>query len=203
MSAPAEASEGRTPGAVLYRHRGWVPVLPLAFALALARFRPAGLVAGLVLMAAGEALRLWAAGHLGRTARSARVRAEKLVTCGPYAHTRHPLYAGNFALTVGYATASGAGWPWFPPAAALAFIALYRGHARREEAALGAAHPAAFVAYRAAVPGVGWRIRAARTPESGETGRAGLRRAVGVEALTLNAELWLIAALLARFTLFG
>jgi hypothetical protein len=50
---------------------------------------------------------------------------------------------------------------------------------------------------------VGWRLRAARTPEAGETGRAGFRRAVGVEALTLNAEVWLIAVLVARFTLFG
>jgi protein-S-isoprenylcysteine O-methyltransferase Ste14 len=187
---------------VLYRYRGWVPVVPIAFALAFAHFRPAALIAGFGLMAAGESLRLWSAAHLGRTVRSARARAEKLVTTGPYAYTRHPLYLGNFALVLGFATASGAGWPWFAPAAAALFLVLYRGHARREEAALARAFPGAFAAYRAEVPGWGWRFRPARLPAAGESGAAGLRRGLRVEALTLNAEVWLTAALVARFTLF-
>lgn len=201
MSARAEASERRSVGAVLFRYRGWVPVVPIAFALGLARYRPAGLATGLALMAAGEGLRLWAAAHLGRTARSARVRSGKLVTTGPYAHTRHPLYLGNLALVAGFALASGAGWPWFSPAAAALYVALYRGHARREEAALARAFPAAFAAYRARVPGRGWRLRPARVSGAGESRPATLARAASVEVLTLNAEVWLIAALAARFTL--
>jgi protein-S-isoprenylcysteine O-methyltransferase Ste14 len=187
-----------TLGALLYRHRGLVPVLPIVYALWAADPHRPWVMAGATLMALGEALRLWAAAHLGKTARSSRPRATKLVTRGPYAHTRHPLYWANFALTMGFTLMSGAGRPWFPPVVGLGFLALYVGHARREERALGAAFPAEAAAYRAAVPGWRWRLRAARAEEAGETGRPGLRKALAVEALTLNAELWLLLALWVR-----
>jgi protein-S-isoprenylcysteine O-methyltransferase Ste14 len=185
-------------GARLYRHRGLVPVLPIAYALWAADPRPGLLATGGALMAAGELLRLWGAAHLGGTVRSSRPRAGKLVTTGPYAFTRHPLYWANFALTVGFTLLTGAGWPLFPAIVAAAFAVLYTGHARREERALAGAFPAEAAAYRRAVPAWGGRWRPARVPGVGETGRPGLREALRVEALTLNAEFWLLAALWAR-----
>ncbi len=190
-------------GAWLFRYRGWVPVPAIAFALIAADPTRAGLIAGLGLMAAGEAVRLWGAAHLGRTARSSRPLATKLVTRGPYALTRHPLYWGNFALTTGFALASGAGLPWFPVLAAALFALLYGGHARREEAALAAAFPELWDVYRRRVPAWRWRLRPARSPAGGEPGEPSLRRAFGVEALTLNAEFWLLAALWFRGRLGG
>src|SRR5678815_386887 len=76
---------------------------------------PAGYVAGLValvlaqpnlfsfllgglLAVAGEALRVWASGHIEKT--------ERLATGGPYAHTRNPLYLGSALLGLGVAAAS-------------------------------------------------------------------------------------------------
>jgi len=41
----------------------------------------------------GEALRLWAAGHIEKT--------RSLATGGPYAHTRNPLYVGSVLLALG------------------------------------------------------------------------------------------------------
>jgi hypothetical protein len=43
----------------------------------------------------GEAVRLWASGHIEKT--------ERLATGGPYAHTRNPLYVGSVLLALGVA----------------------------------------------------------------------------------------------------
>lgn len=179
----------------LFRHRGWVPVLPVLWALAAADPGGRSLALGLGLMAAGEAIRMWGAAALGKTARSARIRTVKLVTTGPYAHTRHPLYWGNLALTVGFALASGAGRPWFPPAAAAGFLVLYLPHARREETALARAFPEASARYRGAVPAWRWSLGQRRVPGAGETGSPSWGRALRVEAWTIHAECWLILLL--------
>ena len=47
---------------------------------------------------AGEALRLWAAGHLEKS--------KEVTRSGPYRYTRHPLYLGSTLLGVGLAVAS-------------------------------------------------------------------------------------------------
>lgn len=55
------------------------------------------LALGGVVAAAGEALRIWAAGHLEK--------GREVTTSGPYALTRHPLYAGSSIMGVGLAIA--------------------------------------------------------------------------------------------------
>jgi protein-S-isoprenylcysteine O-methyltransferase Ste14 len=49
----------------------------------------------------GQALRLWAAGCIGRY-RGERVGALVLTTWGPYAFIRNPLYAGNALIGLGW-----------------------------------------------------------------------------------------------------
>ena len=61
---------------------------------ALARPNPWSLVAGGILVFFGEAIRVWASGHL--------MRAEELTTSGPYAYLRDPLYLGRLFLLVGF-----------------------------------------------------------------------------------------------------
>jgi hypothetical protein len=81
-----------------------------------ARMRvPAGFVAGVVVLwlaeptwrtlqvggfvaLIGEALRIWAAGHLEK--------GREVTTSGPYAFSRHPLYVGSSVIGVGLAIAS-------------------------------------------------------------------------------------------------
>ncbi|MCH8838971.1 MAG: isoprenylcysteine carboxylmethyltransferase family protein, partial [Candidatus Marinimicrobia bacterium] len=53
---------------------------------------------GLLLLAAGELLRLAALRASGKATRTRKVGARRLVTWGLYAHTRNPLYIGNFLL---------------------------------------------------------------------------------------------------------
>lgn len=91
--------------AFVFKNRGLLLALPAA-ALAL-RGRPTAfsVAAGLPLAIAGELLRCWAVGYSGTTTRNDVVTAPKLVTGGPYAYVRNPLYIGNFATAAGFAVA--------------------------------------------------------------------------------------------------
>ena len=60
---------------------------------------------GLPLAIAGELVRCWAVGYSGVTTRGDAVSAPELVTAGPYAYVRNPLYAGNFLTAAGFAIA--------------------------------------------------------------------------------------------------
>jgi protein-S-isoprenylcysteine O-methyltransferase Ste14 len=75
----------------------------LGYLLALIAFyladpTPRSLAIGGALAAAGEALRIWAAGHLEK--------GREVTTSGPYAFTRHPLYVGSSIMGAGFAVAS-------------------------------------------------------------------------------------------------
>lgn len=56
------------------------------------------LVAGSLIAAIGEAIRIWAAGHLEK--------GREVTTSGPYAFTRHPLYVGSTIIGAGLGVAS-------------------------------------------------------------------------------------------------
>ena len=78
--------------------------VPLGFAFAvlvfwLARPTPAFLVWGGLVAAIGEALRIWAAGHLNKS--------REVTSSGPYRWFAHPLYVGSSVMGVGLAIAAG------------------------------------------------------------------------------------------------
>ncbi len=91
--------------AFVFKNRGALLAVP---AVALAAFgKPSALsvTLGLPLAIAGELVRCWAVGYSGVTTRGDEVTAPELVTAGPYAHVRNPLYAGNFVTAAGFAIA--------------------------------------------------------------------------------------------------
>lgn len=59
----------------------------------LARPTPLSVSLGFILVALGEAVRFWAAGHLRKTV--------ELITSGPYRFTRNPLYLGRLLILTG------------------------------------------------------------------------------------------------------
>jgi protein-S-isoprenylcysteine O-methyltransferase Ste14 len=54
---------------------------------------------GLMIALAGEAIRMWAAGHLEKS--------REVTRSGPYRWTRHPLYVGSAVIALGIVVASG------------------------------------------------------------------------------------------------
>jgi protein-S-isoprenylcysteine O-methyltransferase Ste14 len=69
-----------------------------AIVLWLARPEPGLLMAGLPIAVVGEALRVWAAGHLEKS--------REVTQSGPYRFMRHPLYAGSALMGIGLSIAS-------------------------------------------------------------------------------------------------
>jgi protein-S-isoprenylcysteine O-methyltransferase Ste14 len=77
--------------------------VPLGFAVAVVAFgftTPSwgGWMLGLGVAAVGEAIRVWAAGHIEK--------GREITRSGPYRFVRHPLYLGSTLLGVGFAMAS-------------------------------------------------------------------------------------------------
>jgi protein-S-isoprenylcysteine O-methyltransferase Ste14 len=121
-----------------------VPAGYLAGAAVLVLARPAGcsLAAGLLLAAAGEAVRIWASGHIDKT--------RALATGGPYAHTRNPLYFGSVLIALGVAVASASAWAVLAVGAYL--CAFYPAVVSSEAAFLRARFPEPYREWSAAVP---------------------------------------------------
>jgi hypothetical protein len=121
-----------------------VPLGYLAAAALLALARPNGrsLLLGLMPALAGEALRLWASGHIEKT--------RALATGGPYAHTRNPLYLGSVLMALGLTIASAS--PWCVALALVYLGAFYPAVMREEAAFLRARFPEAYAAWAAEVP---------------------------------------------------
>ena len=118
---------------------GW---LVGALVLALARPSLVSLLAALPLALAGEAVRIWASGHIEKT--------KCLATGGPYAHSRNPLYLGSLLIAFGVALAC---WsPWVVLAVAVYLLAFYPSVMREESAFLAGKFPAEYAAWAAAVP---------------------------------------------------
>jgi protein-S-isoprenylcysteine O-methyltransferase Ste14 len=118
---------------------GWVVG---ALVLAFARPAPASLALGLPLAVLGEALRLWASGHIEKT--------RALATGGPYAHTRNPLYLGSVLLALGVAVASAS--VWVVAAVALYFLAFYPSAIREEAGYMREKFGPDYAVWAAAVP---------------------------------------------------
>jgi protein-S-isoprenylcysteine O-methyltransferase Ste14 len=85
---------------VQYLARRRVPLGFVAAVVALALARPTreSLVVGFAVAVCGEAIRIWAAGHLEKS--------REVTRSGPYRWTRHPLYAGSSVLALGVVIAA-------------------------------------------------------------------------------------------------
>lgn len=117
--------------------------VPLGFVAAtlaywLASPSTASILLGCLVALPGEALRLWAAGHLQK--------AKEVTTSGPYRFTRHPLYAGSSLMGLGFAVGTA---NLRAAAVVIAYFALtIPTAARREEVSLDRDLAGAYSAYR-------------------------------------------------------
>lgn len=97
------------------------------------------LLIGAIVALTGEAIRVWAAGHLEK--------GREVTSSGPYALTRHPLYLGSTLIGIGLAIACA---DLLVAAIVLGYLALtYTAAIRTEEAHLTEKFGAAYPDYRA------------------------------------------------------
>jgi protein-S-isoprenylcysteine O-methyltransferase Ste14 len=96
-------------GGWLFRHRTLLP-LPVVLALLIVPAQPSATNLrwlGAAFVLAGEALRLWAVRQIGVISRTRSERLGPLVTSGPFAFVRNPLYLGNLSLWAGFTISAG------------------------------------------------------------------------------------------------
>jgi len=127
-----------------------------AFFLLFARPRPGALLAGAVISILGLVLRAWASGHIRKNS--------QLATSGPYAHTRNPLYLGNFLLGLGFTIGSG----WWPLGIlfAVLFLGIYLPVMRVESETLAQLFGESYQRYARGVPIFLPRVTPYRSGES-------------------------------------
>lgn len=108
---------------------------------------------GVVLVLLGELLRLWANGYVGQVKVNeahGKIKIGRLVTGGPYAFVRHPLYLGTFIIGVGFCTAMG-NW-WLSLVAMAFFLFAYGAKMRTEDDLLLHECGKSYAVYAANVP---------------------------------------------------
>jgi protein-S-isoprenylcysteine O-methyltransferase Ste14 len=161
----AERSTSARIGAVLFRHRGWLPV-PFLLVPLLAKGNADAMswIIGLVLIVLGEAIRLSGVAAAGTVTRRRSRTVQRLVTYGVFAWMRNPLYVGNFLIWMGFTVASGV--MWFLPVAIVLFAVEYTFIVRYEEGVLESIFGKEYLAYRARTPR--WFPRPPGTDEEGE-----------------------------------
>ncbi len=94
-------------------------------------------VLGILLIAAGTGFAFWAARRLGRSLTPfPRPNDAGLVTDGPFAVVRHPIYLGGLGVFLGYSLLTSVS----ALALTLALLALWAGKVRVEEALLEGAY---------------------------------------------------------------
>ncbi len=98
-------------GSWLFRYRSYTPLPLLALALFLGDASYGSVALGLVIALCGLAIRFWGARAAGPLIRMTDAPGgNELVTGGPFAYVRNPLYIGNILLYTGVAAMSGIWW---------------------------------------------------------------------------------------------
>jgi protein-S-isoprenylcysteine O-methyltransferase Ste14 len=158
----------------LARYRVRLGFISAVVALWLATPTPRSLIGGALVAFVGEAIRIWAAGHLEK--------GREVTVSGPYRFTRHPLYLGSAIIGVGFAIGANHLVVWV--LVALYLAATITSAIRSEERHLTDKFGSAYPAYR--------------------EGRApAVRRRFSVARAIANREYRAVAGLLAVLALLG
>lgn len=170
----------------LIRRRTLLLVVAPLVALLAAHPHPTAYAIGLLLLAAGQGVRLWSTGYI--------VKNEQLATAGPYALVRNPLYFGSLLITLGWGSVSGG----IIPAVLLlgCYFATHLPTIRKEERYLHERYGAEFEAFCRHTPRLLPRLCFSGAPAgqfSWERARRELKNArwLLLLAIAFGVKLWL------------
>ena len=137
----------------LFQYRSYTPIPFLVLMLIFAHPTFWSLLFGLAVVCAGEFLRLWGVAIAGSETRTTdAVGGSFLITTGPFAYVRNPLYLGNILLYFGVGIMSNALMPWLAWAALIFFFFQYSLIVSLEEEYLVRTFKGDFVRYCESVP---------------------------------------------------
>jgi len=139
-------------GKVLFNYRRIAPVPFFIAGVVLADPHHNLVVFGALLMAAGELLRLAAVSYTGPAIRNEEIYRGELVTNGPFAYLRNPVYFGNLLLYSGASILSGAWLPYLLYIVIIFFSIYYSFCIRYEEEQLREVFGRAYQDYLNMVP---------------------------------------------------
>jgi len=181
MSAPFDIR------AWIFRYRSYTPLPFLVVMVLFARPTITSLVVGFAMVVLGEGIRFWGVSIAGAETRTTgRVGGTYLITTGPFAHVRNPLYLGNMIMYAGVGVMSMALFPWLLLAAVVWFYVQYSLIISREEEYLAAQFGGAYDDYRTHVPRFLRRLTPYR-PEDPPPKRMNIAEGLASERRTLQA----------------
>ncbi len=180
-------SEPRDIRTLMFTYRSYTPIPFLILMVWFARPTLASMALGLCVLIAGEALRLWGVSIAGSETRTTgAVGGTYLITNGPFAFVRNPLYLGNMLIYGGIGVMSLALFPWLLFVAIGWFYLQYALIVSKEEEYLAVAFRDDYPPYCRAVRRFLPRLtpyRSSRSPDK----IADLREGLASERRTLQA----------------
>lgn len=123
-----------TIGQFFFKYRSYTPIPFMIPMLLYARPTVTMLVIGGLFAAIGESIRFWGVSYAGSETRTtSKVGGTFLVTQGPFAYVRNPLYLGNILMYFGISIMSNSLFPYLPVISLLYFTTQYYYIIREEE----------------------------------------------------------------------
>jgi len=157
---------------------------------------------GLVLVVCGELIRFWGVAIAGSETRTTeKLAGTALVTSGPYAYVRNPLYIGNMLMYFGFAIIANVGIPYVPLFVAAFFLIQYIFIVQLEESYLLTKFGSEYETYCRTVPRFFPRWK---KNNFGETKKLqfDFQKGIRSERRTLQASILLVTAFLLRWQLW-
>lgn len=137
----------------LFRYRSYTPLPFLIVMIYFAHPSVESVIIGFCIISFGEFLRLWGVAIAGSETRTTGpVGGTFLITTGPFAYVRNPLYVGNMLLYFGVGVMANAIFPWLTLIALAYFLFQYSLIVSLEEEYLSNTFGEHFTKYCAAVP---------------------------------------------------
>jgi protein-S-isoprenylcysteine O-methyltransferase Ste14 len=175
----------------IFSYRSYTPIPFLIVMLIFAKPTLWSLLIGFLIALVGELIRFWGVGYAGgETRTTGPVGGSKLVTNGPYAYVRNPLYLGNMLMYLGFGVMSMALFPYFQIIGLIYFFVQYYLIVTLEEDYLSRAFPDVYALYIKHVPRFIPRLK---RYEFASNFKFDIKEALRSEKRTLQAFLLVVA----------
>lgn len=110
----------------VFKYRSYTPIPFLLVMFFYAESNLYSMIAGALIVIAGEMIRLWGVTWAGSETRTTgTVGGTFLIISGPFGYVRNPLYVGNILLYIGFGVFSNALFPYLQIAALIFFAIQY------------------------------------------------------------------------------